>query len=404
MDDYVSLGDVVRIQRGTTYKSALIGQPGPVLLGLGSIKRHGGFRGDNLRTYGGDSPEELIVQPGQIYASLKDVTQTADVLGAVAKVPVDGVPGRLTQDTVRLDFLDSRISADYLYWMLRTPEYRTYCRNHATGTTTMGLSREAFFSFRIPAPTPNRIALTTLLGALDDKITANEEIIRLSMELAHSIVLDVMRTAQLDESHIAHTKFGELGTLFDGPHATPTRLAEGPYFLNISSLKFGRLDLAESDHVSENDFAQWVRRVRPEEGDLLFSYETRLGEAALMPGGIRACLGRRMALLRPDRTRVDPTFLLHFYLSPQFQGIIGANTIHGATVPRIGLATMPNWEIAIPTVECQRTVSPALDALQSRMVQSGRESDQLAKVRDEFLHLLMAGRVRLKEAELIVGI
>jgi len=47
------LGDYFELQRGTTYKSALLGQAGPVLLGLGSIERNGGFKGDNLKTYGG---------------------------------------------------------------------------------------------------------------------------------------------------------------------------------------------------------------------------------------------------------------------------------------------------------------------------------------------------------------
>src|SRR2546429_9978027 len=103
---------------------------------------------------------------------------------------------------------------------------------------------------------------------------------------------------------------GELGQIFDGPHATPTRRSEGPYFLNIASLKSGRLDLSESDHVSAEDFVTWTRRVTPQHGDLLFSYETRLGEAALMPEGIEACLGRRMAILRPNQTGVARRFLL----------------------------------------------------------------------------------------------
>jgi type I restriction enzyme S subunit len=70
------LGDYVTLQRGNTYKSALLGQPGPVLLGLASIARNGGFRADNLKTYGGFSDERMILKPGDIYVSLKDVTQS----------------------------------------------------------------------------------------------------------------------------------------------------------------------------------------------------------------------------------------------------------------------------------------------------------------------------------------
>ncbi len=162
---------------------------------------------------------------------------------------------------------------------------------------------------------------------------------------------------------------GDLGQLFDGPHATPTRRADGPFFLNIASLKAGRLDLSESDHVSDEDFTKWTRRVTPQYGDLLFSYETRLGEAAIMPDGIRACLGRRMALLRPNRSIIDARFLLYFYLSPRFQETVARNTIHGATVPRIGLATMPRWEITIPAdIRVQQRIAEVLGALDDKIV------------------------------------
>ncbi|OBH30754.1 hypothetical protein A5692_18755 [Mycobacterium sp. E342] len=213
------------------------------------------------------------------------------------------------------------------------------------------------------------------------------------------MALDLMRSTGIV---LCSMKFGDLGELFDGPHATPTRRAEGPYFLNISSLKSGRLDLSESDHVSESDFLKWTRRVTPQPGDLLFSYETRLGEAALMPEGVRACLGRRMALLRPDRNRVDPHFLLHFYLSPTFQRIIAARTIHGATVPRIGLASMGDWEIEVPPMHEQEVIAGSLRSLHEAMVEAERESVRLATVRDELLPLLISGKVQVKDVEPVV--
>ena len=73
------LGDFVSLQRGTTYKSRLLGLPGPVLLGLASIQRNGGFRDDSLQTYGG-APSKLVLESGDLYVSLKDVTQSADHL------------------------------------------------------------------------------------------------------------------------------------------------------------------------------------------------------------------------------------------------------------------------------------------------------------------------------------
>ena len=171
--------------------------------------------------------------------------------------------------------------------------------------------------------------------------------------------------------------FGDLGELFDGPHATPTRTNAGPYFLNISSLIEGRLDLSQSDHVSDEDFTKWTRRVIPQGGDLLFSYETRLGDAALMPEGLKACLGRRMALLRPDQDVVDPGFLLYYYVSPEFKELIGTHTIHGATVNRIGLSTMGKWPVRIPTLPGQKAIAEVLGALDDKIA-ANTKLDSLA--------------------------
>ncbi len=97
-----TVGDFVELQRGTTYKGSLVGKPGPALLGLGSIMANGGFKEGGYDTYGGDCPEKLMVPVGGLYVSLKDVTQSADMLGAVARVPKQVRAGRLTQDTVKL--------------------------------------------------------------------------------------------------------------------------------------------------------------------------------------------------------------------------------------------------------------------------------------------------------------
>lgn len=105
----------------------------------------------------------------------------------------------------------------------------------------------------------------------------------------------------------------DIATVFDGPHATPrsTKTAvSGPIFLSISSLQNGRLDLARSAFLSEADFRVWTRRVTPRPDDVVFAYETRLGEAAIIPRSLKCALGRRLALIRPNTVRIEPRFTL----------------------------------------------------------------------------------------------
>ncbi|WP_082962607.1 restriction endonuclease subunit S [Mycobacterium sp. E342] len=321
-------------------------------------------------------------------------------VGDSAPIP-DGLACAIGQNLVLLRSDGSHIDQRFLRWATRAPSWRSEVeRMMNVGAVFSSLNVKDVPKLRVPVPPiPQQSAIADVLCALEDKIETNEHVARNAFALANTMALDLMRSTGIV---LCSMKFGDLGELFDGPHATPTRRAEGPYFLNISSLKSGRLDLSESDHVSESDFLKWTRRVTPQPGDLLFSYETRLGEAALMPEGVRACLGRRMALLRPDRNRVDPHFLLHFYLSPTFQRIIAARTIHGATVPRIGLASMGDWEIEVPPMHEQEVIAGSLRSLHEAMVEAERESVRLATVRDELLPLLISGKVQVKDVEPVV--
>ena len=163
------------------------------------------------------------------------------------------------------------------------------------------------------------------------------------------------------------TTVGEVCQVFDGPHATPTRLDSGPIFLGITSLNKGHIDLAASDHVSEEDFAKWTRRVTPKPGDVVFSYETKLGEAAIIPEGLRCCLGRRMGLMRPNPQKLDSRFLLYYYLGPEFQDVIRERTIHGSTVERIALIEFPKFPLRIPPLAEQKAIAAVLGALDDKI-------------------------------------
>lgn len=156
-------------------------------------------------------------------------------------------------------------------------------------------------------------------------------------------------------------------SIFDGPHATPKKTESGPVYLGISNLIGGRLNLTNTEHLSEEDYVTWTRRVEPRANDIVFSYETRLGEAAIIPEGLRCCLGRRLALLRADLKKVDPKFLLYSYLGPEFQEVIRSRTIHGSTVDRIPLIQFGRFPVRIPPIDEQKAIAKILSSLDDKI-------------------------------------
>lgn len=156
-------------------------------------------------------------------------------------------------------------------------------------------------------------------------------------------------------------KLGEVATVIDGPHATPKTVGSGPIFLGIGALQDGLINLGETRHVTEEDFKLWTRRATPQAGDVVFSYETRLGQAALIPPGLECCLGRRMGLVRFHEGTVIPRFFLYQYLSPSFREFLDSKTIRGATVDRISIKEFPSFPIAVPPLSEQHRIVAILD-------------------------------------------
>jgi type I restriction enzyme, S subunit len=176
------------------------------------------------------------------------------------------------------------------------------------------------------------------------------------------------------------TKIGDVAKVFDGPHATPPKTKSGPIFLGISTLNQGRIDLAEAEHLSEEDFLKWTRRVSPSAGDVVFSYETRLGEAAIIPTGLRCCLGRRMGLVRTSTEELDPRFFLYQYLSPSFQAFLRSRTVHGSTVDRIALVEFPNFLIDVPAIDEQQAIAEVLGTLDDKIELNRRMNETLEAI------------------------
>jgi len=190
--------------------------------------------------------------------------------------------------------------------------------------------------------------------------------------------------------------------IYDGPHATPPESDSGPVFLGIKNVTpEGRLDLSEIRHVSEEFFPKWTRRVTPRENDIVFSYEATLHRYALIPEGFRGCLGRRMALVRPDTQKVYPKFLHYYFLSSAWRTVVESSVINGATVDRVPLTRFPDFEVRIPVMETQKRIAEILSYYDDLIENNQRRIqllEQAARLlyKEWFVHLRFPGHEHVK--------
>ena len=397
------LGEYFTLQRGTTYKSALLGKPGPVLLGLATIQRNGGFRSDSLKTYGGESVPKLLVQPGDLYVSLKDVTQSADLLGAVARLPADHRPGRLTQDTVKLEPKSNDVPVDYLYWLLRTPQYREYCRAHATGTTNLGLAREDFLAFPALEPSPSQCSTVGMLGAIEAKIELN----RHASETLESMARALFKSWFVDFDPV-HAKAGSRMTGLSGP---------------VSELFPGSFEDSTDGPIPKGwSVTNWGELVTLEYGKSLSEYSSSSGAFPVYGTNGRIgtydnplcrhagiVIGRKGAY-RGVHWSDTPFFVIDtaFYVERRrplelrwaYYELLRQDINRmdsGSAIPSTSRGDFYGMQVIAPPLAVQEAFTFLARPLWERQLANNRESETLTSIRDALLARLISGELRASQ-------
>lgn len=321
----------------------------------------------------------------------------------------------------------------YAFYALQTPQVREDLLGRATGTTVQGIRQSELRRVKLPVPDlPFQVAAAGALKALDDRITllretnATLEAIAQALFKSWFVDFDPVRAksqglapAGMDEATAAlfpdgfeESAHGSLPSgwrfvpvgdvaegIYDGPHATPPESEEGPVFLGIKNLTGTGLDLSEVRRISESDFGQWTRRVLPTAGDIVFSYEATLGFFALVPPGLRCCLGRRLALIRPRSNAADGHFFFHQFIAAPFQRLLERHTIHGATVNRIALKHFPSYAVMDPPPEVKAAFDATVAPIWARIHANQAQVQSLTEIRDALLPRLISGQLRLPVAE-----
>lgn len=324
-------------------------------------------------------------------------------------------------------------NAKFISHCLRLPETKDWLIRHAVGATMPNLNTAILSAVPIFLPPLSvQFDIAAMLGALDDRITllretnATLEAIAQALFKSWFVDFDPVRakmegrapegmdeaTAALFPDGFEASALGEVPQgwqvqpvsqlvegVYDGPHATPPEADEGPVFLGIKNLTGSALDLGELRHIAEGDFAQWTRRVSPLAGDIVFSYEATLGFFALIPPGLRCCLGRRLALIRPRPGAVDGHFMFHQFIAAPFQRLLERHTIHGATVNRVALKKFPTYPMLNPPAEVKAAFNVVVSALWARIHENQAQTHTLAALRDTLLPRLISGQLRLIDTQ-----
>lgn len=151
----MSLGSILRIEKGLSYKGEGLRGGGLPMVNLKNILREGGFRRDAVKSYSGEFKSRHTVKPGDIVIANTDLTQLRTILASPAIVPAKlGHNILFSHHLYAVRLVSSRFEdfPNFIYGLLQSVQYKDFARSHATGTTVLGLPREAILNYEFPKP------------------------------------------------------------------------------------------------------------------------------------------------------------------------------------------------------------------------------------------------------------
>lgn len=261
----------------------------------------------------------------------------------------------------------------YLSLWLGHPQVRAWITQHAVGATMANLNTEILSDVPVVVPPiAEQRAIAGVLGALDDKIESNRRIADAAGALAR---MEFVRLVD------------------DGTR--PGRLGE------VAELKYGKA------------LAEGMRRPGPV---AVFGSSGVTGwhDAAAVPGPV-VVLGRKgrpgtTYLSFDDCWPIDTTFwlaprqpvsLAWLYLAVERMdlGRFGADS----AVPGLNREMAEADELGVPDETTMDAIQDLAWPLLTQVDRCGRESARLGALRDALLPELLSGRLRVREAEEMVG-
>jgi len=195
--------------------------------------------------------------------------------------------------------------------------------------------------------------------------------------------------------------------VIDCEHNTAPIQPEGYPSIRTPNIGRGRLIIEGVNRVSEETYKRWTQRAIPRADDLILAREAPIGNVAIISKNLQVCLGQRTVLIRPDKSKVDPNYLVYLLLGDEVQGRI-LSVSNGATVHHLNMADIRNLRLPpLPPLPIQHKIASILSDYDDLIENNTRHIailEELAQslYREWFVHFRFPGheKKRLVESEL----
>ncbi len=143
---------------------------------------------------------------------------------------------------------------------------------------------------------------------------------------------------------------------------TPNKISEGVFLITASNIRQGYMDYQRKEYISEEEYETRKGRGITEKGDLLFTTEAPMGNAAICNLDECSC-GQRVITLKAHLAgTIDPKLFMYFILTPAFQKQLQDNCT-GTTAKGIKAEKLKHLRLPLPPLAEQRRIVAKIEEL-----------------------------------------
>ncbi|NMG32131.1 restriction endonuclease subunit S [Aromatoleum evansii] len=433
------LGDLASARRGITYsESALRGnsEDGLPYVNMKSFLKNGGYNIEGLKYYAGFYTAADITRENDLLIANTDVTRDGDIIGAPAMLPnALGKSGVLFSHHVTKLSVSTKLSVEYLYYLLCSDEYRRAMKKYARGTTVLMLDMQGIkrIAVRYPTSKHEQKKVVSVLSSIDTAIEKTEVLIAKYQQIKAGLMHDLFTRGVLPNGQMrppreqapelyqetaigwiprewAVAKLGTMAKIVSGvtlgSKESPSDTIEAPY-LRVANVQDGYLDLSEIKTVRISRKTLEYLRLLP--GDVLMNEGgdfDKLGRGAVWTGEIDDCVHQNHVF----RVRTDASVLLPNYLAFYSESTFGKKYFLLSSKQSTNLASINStqlnaYPIALPSRSEQQELVARISRANLRIDAMKAESTKLRSQRLGLMQDLLTGKVSVKvdEPELVDG-
>jgi len=179
---------------------------------------------------------------------------------------------------------------------------------------------------------------------------------------------------------------------------------ETPFkMIRTTNVRHGKVDTSSVRYVTEDTYAQWIRRGAPQKGDVIFTREAPVGEVGILHDSEGVFLGQRTMMYRADPKISDNHFLLYSLLSGFCQKQI-EDFSNGGTVAHMRVPDCGEILIDSPPLQEQQKIAKILSTWDKAISTTEALIDNSKQQKKALMQQLLTGKKRFAGFEGEFGI